>query len=253
MSIRPAATLTKTIRTLLIASSWLPTARTQVPNTHFARNLSAATMPNSIPNDIYQYSLQDAYTAGHQTGGPPVAFLTNHGTHGIGYFQNGASDMIQIDSTAYSLSKDGSAAKAGQEMQLPFVKVCVFQPSFRTRVPAGTTLAALRETLQQSASQGKGRNTPMPFSVQGSFKSLETTGGKGFEDVKGVVFGFSIPVWQAGVSGEGLQCCFLSEDRQSGGRVREFETAEGATVEWAKCGRFHLGFPQDEQFEGLSI
>lgn len=160
--------------------------------------------------------------------------------------------MIQIDSTAYTLSSDGKAAKASQEMQLPFVKVCVFQPTFRTRVSAGTTLAALRETLQQNASQGKGRNTPMPFSVEGSFKSVKT-GRKTFEDVKGTIFGYAIPAWQSEVSGKGLQCCFLSEDKQGGGRVAEFETAEGVTMDWAKCGRFHLGFPQDEEYEGLSI
>jgi alpha-acetolactate decarboxylase len=62
-----------------------------------------------------------------------------------------------------------------------------------------------------------------------------------------------VPKWQAAISGEDLQCCFLSEDKTSGGRVVEFETDEGAILEWAKCGRFHLGFPQDEEYEELDL
>jgi alpha-acetolactate decarboxylase len=48
-------------------------------------------------------------------------------------------------------------------------------------------------------------------------------------------------------------CCFLSEDKKTGGRVKEFETGKAAEVDWAKCGRFHLGFPQDDEYEELKI
>ena len=95
-------------------------------------------MPNSIPNDIYQYSLRSAYNAGLKEGGPPVAFLTNHGTHGVGIFETDEdeegerpNDMVQVDSVAYSLDKDGKATKASQQDQMPFTMVCVFQPSKR--------------------------------------------------------------------------------------------------------------------------
>lgn len=211
----------------------------------------SSKMPASIPNDIYQYSLWSAYKAGLRTGGPPVAFLTNHGTHGIGIFEDG-SDMIQIDQKAYVLDKNGKASQGPQNKQLPFVKVCVFQPSYRTTAPVGTNIGSLRKVFESGGPSAGGSNTPMPFAVKGGFKSVKTT-HQTFENAYGTIFGYAIPSWQSGVSGEGMQCCFLSGDKMTGGRVTEFESNAGTNVEWAKCGRFHLGFPQDEEFEGLEL
>lgn len=208
-------------------------------------------MPNSIPNDIYQYSLFSAYNAGLKTGGPPVAFLTNHGTHGSGYFESTSSarpdDMIQLDSTAYAISKDGSAKPADRGACMSHTSVVVFQPTHRFKAPPGTSSTKIKEEVFSM-----GRNTPMPFRVEGAFKSI-TTEQKNYEDVKGTIFGFVIPIWQKEVSGDGLVCCFLSSDKTKGGRVKEFETGEAVEVDWAKCGRFHLGFPQDDEYEQLKI
>ena len=211
-------------------------------------------MPNSIPNDIYQYSLRSAYNAGLKDGGPPVAFLTNHGTHGVGIFESDEdeegerpNDMVQVDSIAYSLDKDGKATRADKQDQMPFTMVCVFQPTQRVKPPAGTGSKKVKEVFDRA-----GKNTPMPYRVTGTFKYLNTQ-QQTFWDVKGTIFGYWIPSWQREVSGEALTSCFLSDDKKVGGRVLEFETGEGSSLDWAKCGRFHLGFPQDPEFERLNV
>lgn len=210
--------------------------------------------PASIPNDIYQYSLRSAYTAGLQDGGPPVAFLTNHGTHGLGFFESDEDeegerpdDMIQIDSIAYTLDASGAATRADRGDQMPFTMVTVFQPTQRVKPPVGTGSKKVKELFERA-----GKNTPMPFRITGLFKYLNTQ-QQTFWDVKGTIFGYCIPAWQKDVSGEGLQSCFLNDAKKAGGRVVDFETGEGAVLEWAKCGRFHLGFPQDEEYEALRI
>jgi alpha-acetolactate decarboxylase len=209
-------------------------------------------MSKSIPNDIYQFSLRSAYNAGLRDGGPPVAFLTNHGTHGIGIFEELEDepqpyDMIQVDSVAYSLDSEGTAERADKEDQMPFVMVTVFQPQQRVKPPAGTGSKKVKELFE-----GKAKNTPLPFGITGHFKYINTQ-QQTYWDVKGVIFGYCIPTWQKEVSGEGLQSCFLEESKAKGGRVLDFETGEGAVLEFAKCGRFHLGFPQDEEYEQLRI
>lgn len=208
-------------------------------------------MPNSIPNDIYQYSLASAYKAGLKSGGPPVAFLTNHGTHGAGYFESSSSarpnDMIQLESTAYSIDKDGAASPADKGACMPHTSVVVFQPTYRFKAPAGTNSDKIKEEVFSM-----GRNTPMPFRVEGAFKTIETE-QKVYNDVKGTIFGFVVPAWQKEVSGDGLVCCFLSEDKKTGGRVEDFQTGDSVEVDWAKCGRFHLGFPQEDEYEQLKI
>lgn len=219
-----------------------------------AQSRSAANMPNSIPNDIYQYSLFSAYKAGLKSGGPPVAFLTNHGTHGTGYFESTPAtsssrpdDMIQLDSTAYTIDAQGTAKQAERGACMSHTSVVVFQPTHRFKAPPGTSSTKIKEEVFSM-----GRNTPMSFSAKGAFKSI-TTEQKSFESVKGTIFGFVIPVWQKDVSGEGMVCCFLSEDKTAGGRVEAFETGDAVEVDWAKCGRFHLGFPQDDHYEELEI
>ncbi|KAK5711066.1 hypothetical protein LTR17_018566 [Elasticomyces elasticus] len=212
--------------------------------------------PSSIPNDIYQYSLRSAYNAGLKDGGPPVAFLTNHGTHGFGIFEaeeddDGTEqpprDMIQVDSVAYAFDKDGNAERADKQDQMPFTMVTVFNPVQRVKLPSGTTHKRVLELFA-----GRSKNTPLSFRITGAFKYINTQQETHW-DVKGTVFGFCIPVWQKEVSGDGLQCCFLSEDKKRGGRVLDLETGEGAVVDYGKCGRFHLGFPQDPEYEQLRI
>jgi len=92
----------------------------------------------------------------------------------------------------------------------------------------------------------------MSFRVEGAFKSIDTE-QKSFENIHGTIFGFVIPSWQKKVSGQGLVCWFLSGDKKFGGRVKEFTVREAVEVDWAKCGRFHLGFPQDDEYEELKI
>jgi alpha-acetolactate decarboxylase len=172
--------------------------------------------------------------------------------HGTGYFESDSSttranDMIQLDSTAYTISKDGTAKAADRGACMSHTSVVVFQPTHRFKAPPGTSSNKIKEEVFSM-----GRNTPMSFSVKGAFKSI-TTEQKSFEGVKGTIFGFVIPTWQKEVSGDGLVCCFLSEDKKSGGRVKEFETGQAVEVDWAKCGRFHLGFPQDDEYEELKI
>ncbi|EMC98616.1 hypothetical protein BAUCODRAFT_119935 [Baudoinia panamericana UAMH 10762] len=212
--------------------------------------------PSSIPNDIYQYSLRSAYNAGLKEGGPPVAFLTNHGTHGVGIFEaeedddgneQSPNDMIQVDSVAYVIDSNGTATKADKNDQMPFTMVTVFQPVQRVKPPSGTTLKRVKELFE-----GRSKNTPLSFRVQGSFKYINTQ-QQTYWDVKGTIFGFGIPAWQKEVSGDGLVSCFLSDDKKKGGRVVDFETGDGAMVDFSKCGRFHLGFPQDEEYEQLRL
>lgn len=212
--------------------------------------------PSSIPNDIYQYSLRSAYNAGLKDGGPPVAFLTNHGTHGVGIFEAeeddddnelAPRDMIQIDSVAYAIDDQGDVERADKQDQMPHTLVTVFQPSQKLKPPTGTPYKKVHELFSSKA-----KNTPLPFRIQGPLKYIATKQAT-FWDVKGTIFGFFIPEWQKAVSGEGLQCCFLDDGLKRGGRVVDFEMGEGATLEFAKCGRFHLGFPQDEEYEQLRI
>ena len=184
-------------------------------------------MAKSIPNDIYQFSLLSAFKGGLKDGGPPVAFLSNHGTHGIGTFEEDEADMVQIDSVAYIVDEDGEVTVADKEDQMPFVMVTVFQPTQRVKPPTGTTSKKVKEVFE------RGKNTPMPFRLSGTFKYISTR-QQTYWDVEGVIFGYHLPSWSRDISGEGLQSCYLADDKQTGGRVSDFETGDGALLEWGE-------------------
>lgn len=203
-------------------------------------------MAKTTPNDIFQFSLHSAYTAGLKDGGPPVSFLKTQGNHGIGMFEDEESDLIHVEGEAYSIDKDGDVELAEQDDCLPFVMITAFQPKKRMTAPLSTTAKNIKELFAQN------KNTPLPFRLKGSFKYINTT-QKTYWDTKGTIVGFCVPTWQKAVSGDGLQCMFLSEDKESGGRVVDFETGNGVVLEWAKSGRLHLGFSQDEEFEELQL
>ncbi|KAK0778213.1 hypothetical protein LTR38_014890, partial [Friedmanniomyces endolithicus] len=156
-------------------------------------------------------------------------------------------DMIQVDSVAYSFDKDGSAEKADKRDQMPFTMVTVFQPAQRVKPPTGTTHKRVLELFA-----GRAKNTPLSFRITGAFKYINTQQAT-YWDVKGTIFGFCVPVWQKEVSGDGLQSCYLSDDKKRGGRVLDFEMGDGAVLDYGKCGRFHLGFPQGDEYEQLRL
>jgi len=222
-------------------------------------------MVASIPNDIFQYSLITAVTSGLTNGGPIPPMLTSHGTHGIGIFSDTTNSLILLDSVAYSIDSDGRAQTAPPDANLPFTMVTVFAPTFRAELSGGLRKEGLRDLFASGGKISSGKNTPMPFRIEGTFSSVEVgahtsqEGGAGqtLKDVRGTIFGFVIPAWAGSISGKDVRSCFLSADEgngvRRGGFVRDFEAGGNVRVDWAKCGRFHLGFPQSEEWETLDM
>lgn len=223
-------------------------------------------MVASIPNDIFQYSLITAVTAGLTNGGPIPPMLTSHGTHGIGIFSNTDNSLVLLDSVAYCIGSDGRAQPAPRDANLPFTMVTVFAPTFRAELSGGLKKDGLRDLFASGGKIPSGKNTPMPFRIEGAFSSVEVgkhtlqeqgQAAQTLKDVKGTIFGFVVPSWAQGISGKGVQSYFLSAEDDNGvrrgGYVKDFEAGGKIRVDWAKCGRFHLGFPQTEEWETVDF
>ncbi|KAH7115884.1 alpha-acetolactate decarboxylase [Dendryphion nanum] len=215
-------------------------------------------MVASIPNDIFQFSTYSALQAGCNQGQPRTADLTSHGTHGIGTFEDGQL-MILDKSRAYVVSPDGKVESATLQARLPFAMVTIFQPIAIIRAQS-LTLDTLNNLLSSPENSG-GLNTLMPFRLEAEFEKIGlSTGGHSttantYGSCKGVIVGFIIPNWMEHISGSRLHCHFLgnSGTQKVGGRVEHFETSREVSVGFARCGRFHLGFPMSEEWEQVKI
>jgi len=209
-------------------------------------------MAGSIPNDIFQFSTYAALNAGFNTGQPRTADLTSHGTHGIGVYEDGAF-MVLLDRQAYAIRSDGTVVPAPQESRLPFAMVTIFHATHRVQLPS-LSFEGL-EDLISSAELGpaRGINTYVPFKIKAKFSSVGLKDGGARRDVEGTVFGFVVPRWMRDVSGPRVHAHFIDEDEMKGGRVADFQIEESATLGFAKCGRFHLGFPQGPEWEDVRL
>lgn len=209
-------------------------------------------MVGSIPNDIFQFSIYAALNAGFHTGQPRTADLTSHGTDGIGVYEDGTL-MILKDKQAHAISKHGTAKPAPMDARLPFAMVTVYQPSFRLKVPS-ITLESFDELVSSSElGPAKGVNTVMPFRIAGRFDSLDFADGAPRKAIDGTIFGFVVPAWMKHISGERIHAHFLDASEEVGGEVVDFRMNEEAVLSFAKCGRFHLGFPQGEEWEETKL
>lgn len=206
----------------------------------------------SIPNDIFQFSTFAALSSGFNTGQPRTADLTSHGTHGLGVYEDG-SLMILIDRQAYALRKDGTVVPAPMDARLPFAMVTIFQPTYRIKLP-NLSFEELEELVSsEELGPAKGVNTLMPFTITAAFASVSLEQSGELTNIEGTIFGFVVPRWMREISGPRIHAHFLDEEESTGGRVEGFEIEEALTLGFAKCGRFHLGFPQGPEWEDVKL
>lgn len=209
-------------------------------------------MVGSIPNDIFQFSTHAALHAGFNQGQPRTADLTSHGTDGIGVYEDG-SLMILKDKQAHTIQKNGKTSPAPMNARLPFAMVTLYEPTFRAKVDSASLDSLDALVSSDDFGPAKGVNTLMSFKIAGRFESVEFGNGPDQSVIDGTVFGFVVPEWMRAISGPRIHAHFLDANEEFGGQVTDFNMVEEAILSFAKCGRFHLGFPQGEEWEDLKL
>lgn len=234
-------------------------------------------MVSRIPNDIFQFSTVSALVAGLAHSGPSASQLHGYGTHGIGTFAKMDGELIYLDGSAYQFTSDGRCRPAPANIPLPFVQVTKFEPEFCiTEFPEKLRKDHLMSVFSSGGGESGGKNSFIPFSVTGTFRSVnvrvagpqespdqplhevaQNAKQWTLENIKGTMFGFVSPIWSQGISVAGPHVHFLSEKGKDGelkgGHVRDFEAEVGAQVAWSVTGRYHLGMPRGEKWEALEL
>jgi acetolactate decarboxylase len=71
-----------------------------------------------------------------------------------------------------------------------------------------------------------------------------------FDEVKGTIFGYYMPVYMTGISGTGYHFHFLSEGRDKGGHILSY-AGKSITVEIARIVNASLSIPNDVAFQNF--
>jgi acetolactate decarboxylase len=221
------------------------------------------------PDAISQVSTIDALLAGGYEGQIPCRQLLSYGDFGVGTFDRLDGEMIILDGVVYQIKSDGRVYTPGPEILTPFANICRFQPDRSFPVEAGTTYEAF-ETLTDKIIPNP--NIFYAIRLTGVFRQMTTRSVPAQEkpypplvevtknqsvfemqNVKGTVIGFRCPAFVQGINVPGYHLHFLSADRQQGGHILGFETAE-ATCELDIYHEFSLILPAgDETFAKIDF
>ena len=217
---------------------------------------------------LYQVSTLQALMAGTYDGETTVARLREQGNLGIGTFNALDGEMVLLGDKVYRIGADGKAVVVPPETQTPFACVTRFEPDVNYPLSGGRNFDQLKNALDAWLPT---TNLPYAVRITGTFRYVRTRSVPKqakpypplaevaktqptfeFHNVEGVMVGFRLPDYLAGVNMEGYHLHFLTKDRKGGGHVLAFN-ASNAVVEADGCTQLLLVLPGEKTFAGVNL
>ena len=219
-------------------------------------------------NTVTQVSTIDALLAGVYDGDISFGELKKHGNFGLGTFNTLDGEMIAVDHQFYQIKADGIAYQVPDEMKAPFALVTYFeadQTIITDKEMDWDQLLTYLESLLPS------ENIPFAIRIEGSFDYMKTRSVPRqekpyppllevleeqsifeFEEIKGVMLGFRLPVYMDVANAPGYHFHFITGDRRAGGHVLDFQLQD-LTVEIDYTDEWHVVLPGDDAFYHAEI
>ena len=212
---------------------------------------------------IVQVSTIDALMQGVYDGTTSLSGLKRYGNFGIGTFNALDGEMIFLDDSFYQVKADGKIYKPLQSVLSPFATVTFFDPETKRDISATsyTNLKPAIDSLMYTSNyfyaiklhgtfhRVKTRSVPSQHKPYPPLVKV-TVNQPEFESqsVTGTVSGFYCPPFVTGINVPGYHLHFLSDKRDFGGHILEFELEKG--VLWLdKISDFRLILPENGSFQ----
>jgi acetolactate decarboxylase len=216
---------------------------------------------------LYQTSTLHALLEGVYDGETTLGMLRSQGDMGIGTFNALDGELAMVDGVVYQIRADGKVYRPGDDERTPFACVTSFAADRTWRLRTGETF----EMLRGSVGKLEAGNLPLAFVLEGTFSYVKTRAAPRqskpykklaealahqpefeFHSVHGVMVGFALPEYFAGINVAGYHLHFLTEDRRAGGHVLAF-TAEDVRVAVDVTPNVHLALPSDDTFRRANL
>ena len=210
---------------------------------------------------LAQISTIDAILNGVYDGVVDFGTLKKYGDFGIGTFEGLDGEMLGFDGNFYQVKADGIAYPVSDSMETPFASVTFFEIDCNQNLPEGINYEQLQDFLDGVLPTS---NIFYAIKIEGTFSYMKTRSVPvqekpypplvevtqnqptfEFNDVAGTIVGFRCPAYVAGVNVPGYHLHFLTESRDSGGHVLEFEIVEAvASIDYTS--EFLMILPGDD-------
>ncbi len=223
----------------------------------------AGAAPAAGSGSLFQVSTLQALLNGVYDGDCTFRELQGHGDFGLGTFDALDGEMIALDGRFYQIRADGKVYPVAGSMKTPFAEVTFFKPDRTVQLREPQDYRQLQRLLE---SLRRGPNLLYALKVDGRFSHLrvrsvprqprpypglvEATRRQAvfeFHEVRGVMVGFLLPAYLAGINAPGGHCHFITADRQAGGHVLDCRV-QAARLDLQELTAFTVQLPRSAAF-----
>ena len=227
-----------------------------------------ATQPQKNDEILYQYSTISSLSAGVFDGALTYGQLKQHGDFGLGTFNGLDGEMVEVDGQIYQIKSDGVATLVDDAQKTPFAVVTYFSPDQTIKIDKAMGCEDLKTYLDGLLPTA---NIPYAVKVSGVFGQLQTRSVPkqtqpyptlaeatkkqatfDFQNVEGVMVGFRLPAYMAGVNATPYHFHFITADHKAGGHVLKCEV-EKVTVEIDNTSEWEMDLPSDPAFYKVDL
>ena len=227
---------------------------------------AGCSMPST--NGITQVATIDALLAGVYDGHMSLQALRRFGDFGLGTYESLDGEMLLLDGTFYKVKYDGTVEQPLLSEKTPFAAVTRFVATHEEAIQDPVDMLGLEARIDEIVPE---QNLSVAFIVRGPFSRMQTRSVPeqtepypplaevtkhqavfDFADVNGVMVGFRLPAFVAGVNVPGYHMHFLTEDLSAGGHVLDFELRDGTLEMDTLHDWLHIYFPTDSDAFGAA-
>lgn len=236
--------------------------------TSFTKLPTASAAPEDRET-LYQVSTIDALMQGVFDGVQPIGELKKHGDFGIGTFDALEGEMIVLDGKVNQAKADGRVYAVMDNATTPLATVTYFDRDFSATTGQPMNFSVFSTDMSDHLPS---QNIIYAVQMHGTFPHMKvraipaqqkpyptlTDAAKNqsvyqYTDTTGTVVGFYIPVFFKGLNVAGYHLHYLSDDRQSGGHILDFEVTENTTGEYDITSGFEMLLPTNGAFTGVDL
>jgi len=211
---------------------------------------------------LFQVSTIDALLQGDYDGYTSLKEISGKGNFGIGTVNALDGELILENGDFYQVKSDGKVYRPSSEMKTPFASVVKFSPedSLEIRNVNFVRLKVMLDSLMQS------KNYFYAIWLEGEFDSVRTRSVPvqhkpypplsvvtqnqpefAIRQTKGKLTGFFCPDFVKGINIPGYHLHYLSDDKQLGGHLLDFQLKSGK-LKLDKIRHFEMLLPESGSF-----
>jgi acetolactate decarboxylase len=218
---------------------------------------------------LTQVGTIDALLSGVYDGEFSLRDLAKRGDLGIGTFNTLNGEMVVLDGKIYQVTSDGKVALANPCDKTPLASVTYFDTDREIIIPARTNFESLATIIDDAILT---KNIFYAIRIEGKFSTVRTRSVPAqsrpykplveiaatqpefnLENVAGTIVGFRCPPYVAGINVPGYHLHFLSKDKNSGGHLLAFTTAEDAVAQIDETHILTVILPHDQDFYRVDL